>query len=267
MDKNIYPLKVLAVKLEYRRQLLERMPQGFFKMVNGIRYVIITNDAENLQFNSRHPRRLRTTSSLGRKYSHIINNYLSLKAEYDTLLCLWNSTYKFAPPKVVFPIHQPYDPRGMNNEYFNKQLDKRGKYVPDNPTISEHGVLKSKNEQMGADILKRLGIPFKYETEIYLPSIEDTINPDYLVNFFEIDRCAYIELLGMNDRIDYSVRTATKITGFSKEKYRPGREIIYVHVYDKNNFDESYFISQVLSAFNDLIPDNALIWGSQSEAC
>ena len=51
-----------------------------------------------------------------------------------------------------------------------------------------------------------------------------------------------------------------KITGFSKELYRPGKEVIYVFVYDKQNFDRDYFVSQVLTAFNDMIPDDALIW-------
>ena len=47
---------------------------------------------------------------------------------------------------------------------------------------------------------------------------------------------------------------------YSKDKYRPGREVIYVILYDKSNFDKDYFISQVLSAFNDMIPDSALVW-------
>ena len=100
----------------------------------------------------------------------------------------------------------------------------------------------------------------------YINEAKETIDPDFLLDFYEIDRCAYVELLGMNDKIDYSIRAATKITGFSKEKYRPGREVIYVHVYDKNNFDEDYFVSQVLTAFNDMIPDDALIWHPESEA-
>ena len=148
----------------------------------------------------------------------------------------------------------------MNNDYFNSQNDCTGSYKPDNPTISDHGELKSKNEQFGADILKNLGIPFKYETSIYLESIEDTINPDYLVNFYEIDRCAYLEILGMSDKMNYSLRTTNKLYGFSKQKYRPGREVIYIVLYDKQNFDEDYFASEVLSAYNNMIPDSALIW-------
>lgn len=266
MNTIDFPPKVLAVKLEYRRLLLEKMPQGFFKTINGINYVIITRDPEYPKYNPRHPRKLMTTTKLGQIYSEIINRYLSLKSEYDALLNLWNSKYNFAPPKVKFPIVQPYDPHHMNNEYFEKQLDRQGKYLPENPTISDHGVLKSKNEQIGADLLKQMGIPFKYETEIYLPSLDETINPDYLANFYEIDRCAYIEILGMNDKYDYAVRTVTKINGFSRDKYRPEREIIYIFVYNKNNFDEDYFVSQVLIAFDMLIPDSALIWDKKPVA-
>ena len=138
--------------------------------------------------------------------------------------------------------------------------------MPDNPTVSEHGKLKSKNEQMAADLLKRMDIPFKYETSIYLKEIEENINPDYLLNFYEIDRCSYLEILGMSDKIDYSVSTATKIFGFSKQKYRPGREVIYIVLYDKYNFDEDYFINQVLTAYDSMIPDSDLIWGSDSKA-
>ena len=266
MNSIIYPMKVHAVKLEYRRLLLDNMSHGYFKFFRGSKCVVITHDPDNDKLNTRHAGVYKISSRRGKKYSEAIISYQKIKSEYEELLNSWHSIYGIAPPRVRFPIKQFFDPHCMNNEFFNNQADCLGKYVPDNPTVSDHGTLKSKNEQFGADLLKLMDIPFKYETEVYLASIDDTINPDYLVNFYEIDRCAYLELLGMNDRVDYSIRTATKISGFSKEKYRPGREVIYVHVYDKNNFDEDYFVSQVLSAFNDMIPDDALIWHPEAKA-
>ena len=266
MNNIVYPMKVLAVKLEYRRLLLLEMPHGYFRIFRGNRCVVVTYDPDSKRIDSRHYGVYKVSTKRGIKYSEAINSYQKVKAEYDALLNSWHSTYNFDPPRVRFPIKQFFDPHRMNNDFFNNQDDCLGKYISDNPTVSDHGVLKSKNEQIGADLLKQMDIPFKYETSVYLSSIDDTINPDYLVSFYEIDRCAYLELLGMNDRIDYSIRTATKITGFSKEKYRPGREVIYVHVYDKNNFDEDYFVSQVLTAFNNMIPDDVLIWHPESKA-
>lgn len=260
MNEIILPMKVHAVKLEYRRQLLEKMPHGYYRVINGRKNVVITYDPNNPKYNKQHPRTLFVSTNLGRKYCEIINNYLKIKSEYDQLLQKWNKHYKSSPPKVKFPIKQFYDPNKMNNEYFNKQVYCTGSYVPDNPTVSDHGSLKSKNEQFGADILKQLDIPFKYETSIYLDAIEETINPDYLINFYEIDRCSYLEILGMSDKMKYSFTTTNKLYGFSKQKYRPGREVIYIVLYDKQNFDEDYFASEVLSAFNNMIPDSALIW-------
>jgi hypothetical protein len=266
MNSIVLPMKVHAVKLEYRRLKLEKMLQGRFKTMRGKQYVLISKDPAMPRFNTRHPRILNVDTELGRKYSERISEYIKIKTEYDELLNDWNTRYSFAPPRVNFPIKQYSDPHEMNNEYYNRQAERCGKYQPDNPTVSDHGDLKSKNELMGADLLKFMGIPFKYETEIYLEEIEETINPDCLVNFYEIDRCAYLEILGMNDKVGYSMKTVTKMNGFSLGKYRPGREVIYVLLYDKANFDRDYFVSQVMTAFNDMIPDDALVWESCQQA-
>ncbi len=262
----VYPMKVLAVKLEYRRLKLKTMVQGYFKTVNGKQYVYITYDPGFPQYDKCHPRKLRVSLLLGQIYKDKIAEYQILLNEYNSLLNMWNENYRKAPPKVIFPISQFFDPHTMNNKFFENQQDCTGKYKSDNPTVSDHGELKSKNEQFAADLLKRMDIPFKYETSVYLPAINEIINPDYLVNFYEIDRCAYLEILGMGDKVDYSLRTATKIFGFSAELYRPGREVIYIHLYDRYNFDEEYFINEVLAAFENMIPDCALIWEAESKA-
>ena len=266
MNNIVFPMKVHAVKLEYRRLLLEKKVHGFFRETNGIKRIYITKDPANPKISTRHPRVVHAATKLGKIYSEQINEYLRIELEYETLLNSWNKTYCFAPPKVQFPIIQFSDPHFMNNEFFNKQEDNLGKYKSDTPTVSEHGELKSKNELMAADLLKAMDIPFKYETEIYLKEIKETINPDCLINFYEIDRCAYLEILGMNDKIDCFYKSANKIYGFSREIYRPGREVIYVILYDKANFDKEYFVSQVLSAYNDMIPDSALIWEADNKA-
>lgn len=260
MNKIEFPMKVLAVKLEFRRLKLERMVHGFFREIKGKKYVVITYDPAISKISARHSRKICVSTKLGQSLSEQINDYQKLKTEYDLLLSNWYSRFGSEPPKVKFPIVQYSDPHRMNNEYYNAREGKLGKYTPDNPTVSEHGDLKSKNELMGLDLLKEIGIPFKYEPEIYLAEINETINPDCLINFYEIDRCAYLEILGMTDKIEYYVKTCNKIYGFSKEIYRPGREVIYVIMYDKYNFDKDYFVSQVLSAFNDMIPDDAILW-------
>lgn len=264
MERVILPMKVHAVKLDYRRRLLETMVHGYFGVRKGYAVVIITHDPDNEKYTLKNSRYYRISSKRGKAYAEAVNKYLAIKNEYDVLLTDWNTLYRIAPPKVNFPIKQFYDPHGMNHDYFNKQADNLGKYKSDNPTVSEFGEFKSKNELMAANSLKRLGIPFKYETELYIPETEETINPDLLLDFYEIDRCSYLEVMGMNDKFSYAVSTSTKINSYSKGRYRPCREVIYVFLYDKSNFDEAYFISQVFSAFDNMIPDNAIEWGSDA---
>jgi len=266
MNNFVYPMKVHAVKLEYRRQKLEKMVHGYFKTINGKQYVFIIYDPDYPQYDKCHPRKLRVDLRLGQIYKDKISEYQTILSEYNLLLNSWNERFRQAPPRVIFPISQFYDPHTMNNKFFKNQPDRTGRYKSDNPTVSDHGELKSKNEQFAADLLKQMDIPFKYETSVYLPAINETINPDYLVNFYEIDRCAYLEVLGMGDKVDYSLKTGSKIFGFSSERYRPGREVIYIFLYDKYNFDETYFINEVFAAFENLIPDCALVWEVESKA-
>ena len=254
------PMKVHAVKLEYRRQLLEEMPHGYF-CFRRKPTVVITFDPENPKLTARRPRYLFVHSKLGQKYSELINKYEEIKAEYDSLLKSWNETYCFAPPRVKLPLKNAYNPHKMNNEYFNKLEDYQGRYVPENPTISDNGIFKSKNELISADALKEMNIPFKYETKLYIDEAKEVINPDFILDFYEIDRCSYLEVLGMNDKFSYAATTTVKITSYSKGNYRPGRDVIYVHLYDKYNFDKAYFKRMVWAAYDCLIPDDALDWG------
>ena len=143
MNDIVYPMKVHAVKLEYRRLLLEKIPHGYFKMKNGRQYVIVTFDPEKPKYNSRHPRILLSTTELGVEYTNKIISYQEIKNEYDGLLINWYANYSFAPPRVTFPIKQFYDPHCMNNAFYNNQAGCCGKYKPDNPTVSKHGEFKS----------------------------------------------------------------------------------------------------------------------------
>ena len=261
VDRVFLPIKVHAVKLAYRKRLLDNLIHGYFCVRRGNKAVAVTFDPDNMKCSSANPKVHYVSSKQGKEYAEAVTEYLNLKAEYDYLLNMWNLMYSFPPPKVNFPIKQFLANHKMDNDFYKNQVGNKGKYTTDNPTVSDLGVFKSKNEQMAADALKELGIPFKYETELYIPEVEEWINPDFLLDFYEIDRCAYLEVLGMNDKLNYAVTTSTKINNYSKGKYRPGREVIYVHLYDKYNFDKNYFIQQVLSAFDSMIPDSALEWG------
>jgi len=261
MKKIDIPMKVHAVKLAYRRELLSKITHGYFKVRNGKHCVIVTSDPDIPSVSPKKPKTHIVISKKGKAYAEAVAYYQEIKSEYDLLLKRWNETYCFAPPEVKFPLKNAYNPHNLNNEFFNKQKDYQGKYASENPTISDNGMFKSKNELIAANALYEMDIPFKYETKLYIDEAKETINPDYLLDFYEIDRCSYLEVLGMNDKFSYAATTTVKISSYSKGKYRPGRDVIYIHLYDKYNFDKAYFIKMVWAAYECLIPDEALDWG------
>ena len=253
------PMKVHAVKIRYREQLLRHMIHGRFGTHLGKRCVYITYDPEDAKTSRRTQRRYYVETAKGREYTQKIKRYLSIKTEYEKLLSEWRSIYSSEPPAVRFPVINIYDPHHLDNQFFADAVDKTNRILNDNPVYSGDDVLKSKNEQFGTRFFKNMGIPYKYEVGLDVENPDGYV-PDFLLSFFEIDRCIYAEICGMNDKSDYSATTARKINFYSRNRYRPGREIIYAFMYDKNNFDEEYFAAQILSAFDTLIPDSALDW-------
>ena len=253
------PMKVHAVKIRYREQLLRKMVHGRFGIHQGRRCVFISYIPADDKPGSRVKKRYYLDSSKGKEFTPKIKKYLSIKSEYDRLLDSWNSTYAFEPPVVRFPITNTYDPHHMDNRFFADAVDCSNNMPNDNPVYSGDDVLKSKNEQFGKGFFKKLGIPYKYEVALDVANPDGYV-PDFLLSFYEIDRCVYAEICGMNDKSDYAATTSRKINFYAKNRYRPGREIVYVFMYDKYNFDEEYFAAQVLSAFDTLIPDSAIEW-------
>ena len=260
------PMRVHAVKIRYREQLLRRMIHGRFGNYQGKPCVYIHYDPKDKELTRRTQKRYFLDSALGKKYTPHVERFLKVKAEYDLLLVDWRSTYSFEPPMVRFPICNTYDPHHMDNDFFASVAHKVNKMPVENPVYSGDDVLKSKNEQFAKDFFKDNGIPYKYEPDIEVDNPEGFV-PDFLLSLYEIDRCIYAEVCGMADSYEYSARTAHKINFYSKNRYRPGREMIYAFMYDKNNFDEEYFAAQVWGAFDTLIPDSALDWDNCVPPC
>ena len=260
------PIKTHAVKIRYREQLLKQMVHGSFGTHRGSRCVYITYDPNNDSITQKYPKRYSLESKRGKHYTPLIERFLLLKAEFEQLLADWRSTYVFEPPMVSFPIVNTYDPHHMNNRFFEEVCSKSNSMPVEHPIYSGDDILRSKNEQMGKSLFRALGVPFKYEAALDINNPDGYV-PDYLLSFFEIDRCIYAEICGMTDKYEYSRSTAQKINFYSSNHYRPGREIIYSFMYDKYNFDEEYFASQILSAFETLIPDSALDWENCQAPC
>lgn len=253
------PLKVHAVKIRYRERALQEMVHGRIANMGGKRYVYVTYVPGDDSVSKHHQLRYCVDSPKGREFAPKVAKYIKVKAGFDKLLLDWRELYRFEPPEVRFPICSTWDPHHMDNRFYKDTAEATNELSVQHPVYSGGDVLKSKNEQFGKDKLVELGIPYKYEPALDIPN-PDGIIPDFLISFFEIDRCVYAEIGGMSEKYDYSRSIAEKIQFYSANFYRHGREMIYCFMFDKHNFDEEVFAAQVLAAYDVLIPEDALDW-------
>lgn len=253
------PLKVHAVKIRYRERVLRKMVHGRIATMGGKRYVYITYVPDDDSVTKHRQLRYCVDSPKGREFAPKVAKYIKVKADFDKLLLDWRELYRIEPPEVRFPICSNWDPHHMDNQFYKDAVAASNELSAQHPVYSGGDVLKSKNEQFGKDRLVELGIPYKYEPALDIKS-PDGIVPDFLISFYEIDRCVYAEIGGMSEKYDYSRSIAEKIQFYSANFYRHGREMIYCFMFDKYNFDEDVFAAQVLAAYDVLIPEDALDW-------
>ena len=81
--------------------------------------------------------------------------------------------------------------------------------------------VRSKSEKIIADKLNTLGIPYRYESPLYLSAI-GTIHPDFAILDLS-ERCVvYLEHFGLMQDPDYSFQTIKKINSYCLDGYHQG---------------------------------------------
>ena len=83
------PMKVHAVKIRYREQLLKKMPHGKFVEYRGKRHVIVYYVPGDPSVTKQTAKRYSLTSKHGKVYTPKIEKFIKIKAEYDRLLVDW----------------------------------------------------------------------------------------------------------------------------------------------------------------------------------
>ena len=77
------PMKVHAVKIRYREQLLKKMPHGKFVEYRGKRHVIVYYFPGDPSVTKQTAKRYSLTSKHGKVYTPKIEKFIKIKAEYE----------------------------------------------------------------------------------------------------------------------------------------------------------------------------------------
>lgn len=133
---------------------------------------------------------------------------------------------------VVTPLEEPWD---KFISKWSKGYSNVRKPVPESQrhTNADGIQMRSKSEELIAELLKRFNIPFVYEKPLYLRGY-GTIYPDFTAMHPIHREEVYWEHLGLIDKDDYRRTAFAKISEFERNGYFLGERLIITYeTYDR----------------------------------
>jgi hypothetical protein len=115
-----------------------------------------------------------------------------------------------------------------------------------------------------------MGIPFKYEPEVFIKGLVKPIHPDFVLYLRELDTCKIHEHFGMREYADYIRNSKTKFNNFLNAGLVQDLDVLFTHSTDNTFFDPRHFSAKLNGAIYGTICMNkpnpyALTENSQQE--
>lgn len=249
---NCYiPQEYLALKISYCRQQLDKLPEVKVqdRMINGstVKKVIVNKHRYNLD------------SPTGSEYAKTVELRDGLERELALLEALWNYNYKTPVPALPCKnanrviLVDSNKPVSMNKEYFDSLKNDANDKYPKPVFYPFNGTLyRSSYEREIAMFYTRMGIPFKYEPEVYINGLRKPIYPDFVPYFKEIDSCKFHEHFGMMSSSDYTRESKIKFSNYTNAGLVQGIDYMFTYAAEDTAFDPRFLAANI----------NALVFGS-----
>ena len=241
------------LRLAYLQHLMSQMPNGYFGIVNGRAVVYITHDPMDAKVNAQKRRRFYTTTKKGAHWARAIDEYLTLKIEYDELLQDWKRKYVVPPRKIKFPLKK----RRMDlisSEFFERAKANQCTKKNFHPKVHKGQVFRSKNELAGCTALDNYG--YEYKTEIRLLFDEFTeLFPDLPFYVPELDKVFVMEIDGALEHVVYRGHSTGRTEVYLMNGYVEGKDLITVRYTDPYDLDVEQIRHLIKAAIDAAIDD------------
>ena len=195
----------MELKINYLRYRLSIIPHGYFASFKGNSVVYVFYDPDDDRISYRNKRKYFCSGRKGRSLSEQIKEYVELKGQLDLLLKEWKAQYQGEPRNIPFPLFKrrigPID-----HDFFVKAEPNQVEHRDDKYIDHKGQELISKNEEVVAQILEKMGYEFK--AGIFLDLDKFThLHPDFLFYVPEIDKVILIEVDGAMDKEFYVTKS------------------------------------------------------------
>ena len=236
LDKYI-PREYLALKINYCRKELIRLP--LLKKST----VLVNGKPQECIYQGSH--RYFSHTPKGLELQSVIELRDRTERELLVYRSIWDSNFKgeppreFAPHKVTRLLTEADNSRVVLDRAFFDSLksDANTRYAKYSNNFFNGTYYRSSAEKEIAIWYTEMGIPFKYEPEIWIAGLHQPINPDFILYIRELDNCKFHEHLGMKSYADYLRNTKIKYSNYTGAGLLPGTDIIFTYDNDELPFD------------------------------
>jgi len=237
MLKKYMPQEYLALKINYCREQLEKLPVVKVQThtVNGIptRKLIVGNH------------KFKEESNKGREYLDLLNKRNELENELAFLMAVWNLRYLEKPNTECIPHKarrilcvDAYNRVVMDKDFFDSLENNADARHPKPNSYPFNGIYyRSAAERDIAMFYTDAGIPFKYEPAITISGITGVINPDFVIYIRELDTCKIHEHFGVKNSASYLRIVKIKYEDYTDAGLIPDTDILFTYDTEDMPFD------------------------------
>lgn len=224
------PKEYLALKINYLKDKLSSLP--VVRISERRRYGSIEQrcicDKHNYSLNSKNGKRLFEIAERRKELELLLSKY-----ENEWKCYFQGSTPEDIIPKNIIRTLNPNNPylsSVMDSEFFDSLKNDANPNYREFKKYPYNGILyRSRAEAEIARFYTELGIPFKYEPEIYLDGMAKPYYPDFVLLIKEINCCKIHEHLGMLNSSDYLRDNKIKITNYMNAGLIPGYDVFFTY--------------------------------------
>ena len=231
------PQEYLALKINYCRKQLEMLPVVSLQLhkISGVatQKLVIGNHKYNAD------------SPEGEKCLKLLKKRANVERQLRLYESIWNCKYKGDPLPICEPhkvIRTLYVDAGkkviLDKNYFDSLKNDADTMHPKPENYPFNGILyRSAAERDIAIFYTEMGIPFKYEPEVYIKGIADPIYPDFVLYIEELDICIFHEHFGIKSSSSYLRTTGIKYSNYTNAGLVPETDILFTYDVNEIPFD------------------------------
>ncbi len=195
-------------------------------------------------------------SDQGKEHLNIFNTRNEIERQLQIYEAIWNYRYKDFPSSECMPhkvIRTLYVDTNksvvMNRAFFDSLVNDANTDHPKFKNYFFNGIYyRSAAERDIAIFYTEMGIPFKYEPNVYLKGLTQPINTDFVLYIKELDSCKFHEHFGMKDSSDYLRITKLKYGNYTNAGLIPELDILFTHDVEDMPFDIRYLSAKLNTA-------------------